>query len=58
MDVTGFYIQAGVVLDEHRRMIMALHFIAGVAEPGTNIYRSAKNALPMSETARTPNEKS
>ena len=56
MDVTGFYIQAAVVLDEHRRMVEALRLFRDCEGSfGENIRRIAARALPMSETARTPN---
>ena|ERR1039457_6711938 len=68
MDVTGFYIQAAVVLDEHRRMVEALKQLsecnltddncAGLDVANRRIRNIARRALPMSETARTPNEKS
>jgi len=56
MDVTGFYIQAAVVLDEHRRMVEALKLFRDCTGSfGDDIRRIAGRALPMSETARTPN---
>jgi hypothetical protein len=56
MDVTGFYIQAAVVLDEHRRMVEALKLFRDCTGSfGEDIRRIAARALPMSETARTPN---
>ena len=61
MDVTGFYIQAAVVLDEHRRMVEALREIRDTGY-NNNSHQLMKNiaarALLISETARTPNEKS
>jgi ribosomal protein S7 len=57
MDVTGFYIQAAVVLDEHRRMVEALKLFRDCTGSfGDDIRRIAGRALPMSETARTPND--
>ena len=55
MDVTGFYIQAAVVLDEHRRMVEALHEIRRPMMSAERCRRIAAHALPMSETPRTPN---
>ena len=65
MDVTGFYIQAAVVLDEHRRMVEALKQLsecnltddncAGLDVANRRIRNIARRALPMSETTRTPN---
>lgn len=65
MDVTGFYIQAAVVLDEHRRMVEALKQLsecnltddncAGLDVANRRIRNIARRALPMSETPRTPN---
>jgi len=57
MDVTGFYIQAAVVLDEHRRMIEALHEIQRPMMSAERCRRIAKLALPMSEKPRTPNKR-
>jgi len=66
MDVTGFYIQAAVVLDEHRRMVEALKQLsecnltddncAGLDVANRRIRNIARRALPMSETPRTPND--
>lgn len=66
MEVTGFYIQAAVVLDEHRRMVEALKQMAecnltddncaGLDVANRRIRNIARRALPMSETARTPND--
>ena len=58
MDVTGFYIQAAVVLDEHRTMAEALHAILNVSNTDKYIRHLAARALPMSETPRTPNDAS
>ena len=55
MDVTGFYIQAAVVLDEYRRMVEALHEIQRPMMGVDRCRRIAKLALPMSEKQRTPN---
>lgn len=65
MEVTGFYIQAAVVLDEHRRMVEALKQLsecnltddncAGLDVANRRIRNIARRALPMSETPRTPN---
>jgi ribosomal protein S7 len=65
MDVTGFYIQAAVVLDEHRRMVEALRQLsecnltddncAGLDVANRRIRNIARRAIPMSETPRTPN---
>lgn len=65
MDVTGFYIQAAVVLDEHRRMVEALKQLsecnltddncAGLDVANRRIRNIARRALPMAETPRTPN---
>jgi len=57
MDVTGFYIQAAVVLDEHRRMVEALKEIRDTNWNSTKCGKIAARALPMSETPRTLNEK-
>lgn len=64
MEVTGFYIQAAVVLDEHRRMVEALRQLsecnltddncAGLDVANRRIRNIARRALPMSETPRTP----
>ena len=58
MEVTGFYIQAAVVLDEHRTMAEALHAILNVSNTDKYIRHLAARALPMSETPRTPNDAS
>ena len=55
MDVTGFYIQAAVVLDEHRRMVEALKEIRDTNWNSAKCGKIAARALPMSETPRTPN---
>ena len=65
MEVTGFYIQAAVVLDEHRRMVEALKQLsecnlnddncAGLDVANRRIRNIARRALPMSETPRMPN---
>lgn len=59
MDVTGFYVQAAVVLDEHRRMVEALRQLsecnltddncAGLDVASRRIHNIARRALPMSE---------
>ena len=49
MEVTGFYIQAAVVLDEHRRMMEALKDIRDHNWSSDRCGRIASNALPMSE---------
>lgn len=64
MEVTSFYIQAAVVLDEHRRMVEALRHLsqcnltdencAGLEVANRRIRNIARRALPMSETPRTP----
>ena len=56
MDVTGFYIQAAVVLDEHRRMVEALKEIRDTNWSSAKCGKIAGRALPMSETPRTPND--
>jgi ribosomal protein S7 len=58
MEVTHFYIQAAVVLDEHRRMSEALRDIIGTRyNSGSHQLMKyiATRALPMGETAKTPN---
>ena len=55
MDVTGFYIQASIVLDEHRRMIEALREIKELGyNNNSHLVMMMKNiaarAIPMSET--------
>ena len=55
MDVTGFYIQAAVVLDEHDRMVEALKEIRDTNWNSVNWGRIAARALPTSEQPKTPN---
>ena len=57
MEVTGFYIQAAVVLDEHRRMVEALKEIRDTNWNSARCGKIAARALPMSETPRTPNNR-
>lgn len=52
MDVTGFYLQAAVVLNEHRDMMDALKFISINADIPVYLKNIAHNALPFSETRR------
>jgi hypothetical protein len=47
--------QPNVVLDEHRRMVEALHEIRRPMMSAERCRRIAAHALPMSETPRTPN---
>ena len=57
MDVTGFYIQAAVVLDEHRRMVEALKEIRDTNWNSAKCGKIAARALPMSERSRVRNGK-
>jgi hypothetical protein len=50
MDVTGFYLQAAVVLAEHRRMVEALKEIRDTNWNSAKCGKIAARALPMSET--------
>lgn len=62
MEVTGFYVQAAVVLDEHQRMIDALLQFAecdlnegncaNLEIASRRIRNIARRALPMSATAK------
>jgi hypothetical protein len=49
MDVTGFYIQAAVVLHEHRDMVKALRIIRDYYSGAGYIGQIADAALPLSE---------
>ena len=55
MEVTGFYIQAAVVLHEHRRMVEALKEIRDTNWNSAKCGKIAAHALPMSENPRTQN---
>jgi hypothetical protein len=55
MEVTGFYLQAAVVLHEHRRMVEALKEIRDTNWNSAKCGKIAAHALPLSETRRTPN---
>lgn len=55
MEVTHFYIQAGVVLTEHRRMVEALIEIRDTNWSSAKCGQIAARALPMSVPRKPPN---
>ena len=55
MEVTGFYIQAAVVLHEHSRMVEALREIRDSQWDADVCRKIADAALPMSEAKKTQN---